>query len=225
MDAPQTNQNQMSIFDDETPWTDGYGERGKRIKELEFENANLKAERDAAAQIIKQALAALPVGNVTTHTPESIPERINDIVKECASLSLENERLESERNALRIAFADASHSDCSIGAERFLKDGWLCANHKEELYKLRAAVNQDTERLDFLETNLAVVMLNGVFTLRTRDSQVSQAATLRGAIDARKKEWFPHVNYLWDSNEAHRVAAGEFGYAMLPFESVNSQPS
>lgn len=28
-------------------------------------------------------------------------------------------------------------------------------------------------------------------------------------FDARKKEWFPHVNYLWDSNEAHRVAASE----------------
>lgn len=164
----------MSISDDKTPWTDGYGERGKRIKELELENKNLKAERcalfkrfreaieqrqetqranafidaqilttvktqlDKANGIIKQALTALPVGNVTTHTPESIPERINAIVKECAALSVENEKLESERGALRIAFADASHSNCSIGAERFLKDGWLCKNHKEELYKLRA---------------------------------------------------------------------------------------
>lgn len=156
----------MSIFDDKTPWRDGYGERGKRIKQLEAENASLKAERDKLAEltkdtgddscynvrrlrneirlltderntansIIKQALAALPVGNVTTHIPESIPERINAIVKECAALSVENEKLESERDALRIAFADASHSDCSIGAERFLKDGWLCKNHKEELY-------------------------------------------------------------------------------------------
>jgi hypothetical protein len=46
-----------------------------------------------------------------------------------------------ERNGLRIAFADASHSDCSIGAERFLKDGWLPPGLKDELYQLRLRVS------------------------------------------------------------------------------------
>lgn len=27
--------------------------------------------------------------------------------------------------------------------------------------------------------------------------------------DARTKDWSPHVNYLWDINEAHRIAVTE----------------
>jgi len=36
----------MSITDDTIPWTDGFAERGARIKELERENAALAKDRD-----------------------------------------------------------------------------------------------------------------------------------------------------------------------------------
>lgn len=45
------------------------------------------------------------------------------------------EQVIKERDALRICFAEASHSDCANGAERYLKDGWLFPKKVEELVK------------------------------------------------------------------------------------------
>ena len=76
------------------------------------ENAELRAELDASCNaeelrqlradyselraIIDATLSALPVGNVRTHTPDSIPERMAELVKTHADNSAENETLIDE---------------------------------------------------------------------------------------------------------------------------------
>lgn len=46
--------------------------------------AKAVSEKEKLEKIINDTLRALPVGNINTHTPESIPERVQDWVKEAA---------------------------------------------------------------------------------------------------------------------------------------------
>lgn len=62
--------------DDESRWATSY-----------------KAERDEARRIIADALKALPVGYIPSHTPDSLPERIADLVS--AIVAAERDRDES----------------------------------------------------------------------------------------------------------------------------------
>ena len=57
--------------------------------DLERENAAFRA-------IIDATLSALPVGNVRTHTPDSIPERVGDLVKAHADELADNEQLRKD---------------------------------------------------------------------------------------------------------------------------------
>ncbi len=62
-------------------------------RQLERENAALRA-------IIDATLRALPVGNVRTHTPDSIPERVGDLVKAHADELADNEQLRKDKARL-----------------------------------------------------------------------------------------------------------------------------
>jgi hypothetical protein len=62
-------------------------------RQLERENAELRA-------IIDATLSALPVGNVRTHTPDSIPERVGDLVKAHADELADNEQLRKDKARL-----------------------------------------------------------------------------------------------------------------------------
>ena len=61
--------------------------------DLERENAALRA-------IIDATLSALPVGNVRTHTPDSIPERMAELVKAHADELADNEQLRKDKARL-----------------------------------------------------------------------------------------------------------------------------
>jgi hypothetical protein len=61
--------------------------------DLERENAALRA-------IIGATLRALPVGNVRTHTPDSIAERVGDLVKAHADELADNEQLREDKARL-----------------------------------------------------------------------------------------------------------------------------
>lgn len=50
----------------------------------------LQRERDEARKIIAAVLSILPVGHIPSHTPESIPDRIRELVD--SWISLERER-------------------------------------------------------------------------------------------------------------------------------------
>ena len=67
----------------------------------ESEIVSLLDECDKAQGILKACLSVMPFGNIETHTFENLPGRIADLASEIASLSLENERLETELAALR----------------------------------------------------------------------------------------------------------------------------
>ena len=62
-------------------------------RQLERENAELRA-------IIDATLRALPVGNVRTHTPDSIPERVGDLVKAHADELADSEQLRADKARL-----------------------------------------------------------------------------------------------------------------------------
>ena len=46
--------------------------------------AKAVSEKEKLEKIINDTLRALPVGNINTHTPDTIPERVQDWVKEAA---------------------------------------------------------------------------------------------------------------------------------------------
>ena len=56
-------------------------------------------------QIINDTLRALPVGSIPRHTPESIPERVQDWVKEAAEECMLREKWEACADKL-ISFAE-----------------------------------------------------------------------------------------------------------------------
>ena len=71
---------------------------GRRLAEC---NA-LRARAESAEALIAAALGALPVGNIRTHTPDSIPDRITDLAKALAEATMEAEAAEAliaERDA------------------------------------------------------------------------------------------------------------------------------
>jgi hypothetical protein len=63
------------------------------------ENAELRA-------IIDATLSALPVGNVRTHTPDSIAERVGDLAKAHADELADNEQLRKDKARLRETLAE-----------------------------------------------------------------------------------------------------------------------
>lgn len=70
------------------------------IRELRAANDDLRAENARMRAIIDATLSALPVGNVRTHTPDSIPERVADLVKAHADELAENEQLRKDKARL-----------------------------------------------------------------------------------------------------------------------------
>lgn len=76
-------------------------ESEKQFQDKVYEIARLLDECDKAQGILKACLSVTPFGNIETHTFENLPGRIADLASEIASLSLENERLETELAALR----------------------------------------------------------------------------------------------------------------------------
>ena len=54
------------------------------IKSLRDYINTVEEENEQLEQIINDTLRALPVGNINTHTPESIPERVGHWVRESA---------------------------------------------------------------------------------------------------------------------------------------------
>lgn len=62
-------------------------------------------ELETYKKIIKDTLRALPVGNINTHTPDSIPERVQDWVKEAAEECSLREKWEELADKL-IVFAE-----------------------------------------------------------------------------------------------------------------------
>jgi hypothetical protein len=96
-------------------------------RDLERENAALRA-------IIDATLRALPVGNVRTHTPDSIPERVGDLVKAHADELADNEQLRKDNARLRAAL------------ERIVALGARMPEDAEEVCIAKAALSPSGER-------------------------------------------------------------------------------
>lgn len=58
------------------------------------------------ADIIKELMSVMPVGNVRTHTPENLPERLNWFVSETVRQEQVIDRLEALLTKNGISFPD-----------------------------------------------------------------------------------------------------------------------
>ena len=67
--------------------------------------ASAEEELEELQKIINDTLRALPVGNINTHTPDTIPERVRDWVKEAAEECRLREKWEELADKL-ISFAE-----------------------------------------------------------------------------------------------------------------------
>ena len=74
-------------------------------KEIE----TLTAERDFLKSITDKILYEFPVGNITEHTIESIPERISYYLKELTEYTQRVENLEIELEELRMLYDESSN--------------------------------------------------------------------------------------------------------------------
>jgi hypothetical protein len=96
-------------------------------------------ELDELEQIIHDTLRELPVGNVSTHTPESIPERVGHWVRESA----EECRLREQWEACADNLVDYAHefvahlSTWGKGYDRYDKDIKKAEDAIEEYLKLK----------------------------------------------------------------------------------------
>jgi maltooligosyltrehalose synthase len=96
----------------------------KLIQILRDDVKKLDEENEALEQIIYDTLRELPVGNISTHTPESIPERVGHWVRESA----EECRLREQWEACADNLVDYAHefvqnlSAWGKGYDRYDKD-------------------------------------------------------------------------------------------------------
>ena len=94
------------------------------IQQLRDYADRVDKELDGLEQIIHDTLRALPVGSISRHTPESIPERVQDWVKEAA----EECRLREQWEACADNLVDYAHefvqhlSTWGKGYDRYDKD-------------------------------------------------------------------------------------------------------
>ena len=97
-------------------------------------------EIETLKKIIHDTLRELPVGNISTHTPESIPERVQDWVKEAA----EECRLREKWEACADMLFEYAHefvqnlSAWGKGYDRYDKDIKQAEDAIEEYNRLKS---------------------------------------------------------------------------------------
>lgn len=82
-----------------TPRTDAgvdYWINTGEITELRDISEEMEEELFRTNNLIKDCLAAMPVGYIPTHTPENLPSMIGDLAKELAEETQNSEKLEKE---------------------------------------------------------------------------------------------------------------------------------
>ncbi len=62
---------------------------------------------DAAEAVVAACMREMPFGNITTHVPENLAGRIADLAKRYSEASTEVEKVEKDRDALRVVIAAA----------------------------------------------------------------------------------------------------------------------
>ena len=74
------------------------------------EFGHMERQLSNAQSIIRNCMAAMPVGNIRTHTPENLAGRIGDMATELASHSLELETCENALLGLLNRYVDLINS-------------------------------------------------------------------------------------------------------------------
>lgn len=102
------------------------------VADLRLKLETAERERDAASAILSACLAEMPCGNVATHTPENLPERIADLAKDLA-------RTDAELDAAEAINVEAGHRLAKAQNERD-----AAAKDRERLEeRIRSAVDDD----------------------------------------------------------------------------------
>jgi hypothetical protein len=135
------------------------------------EHAATKARAEVYESLIAAALGALPVGNIRTHTPGSIPDRITDLAKALAEATMEAEAAEALCAELRDAAEEAYNG--SVDAAGY-PDG-PCLD-RETRQKLNAALAKTPA-----DMGAELVRLRAQVALDER----TKAAMLRGGLQER----------------------------------------
>jgi hypothetical protein len=110
------------------------------IQQLRAYINTIEEENEQLEQIINETLRELPVGNISTHTPESIPERVGHWVRESA----EECRLREQWEACADNLVDYAHefvahlSAWGKGYDRYDKDIKQAEDAIEEYNKLKS---------------------------------------------------------------------------------------
>jgi hypothetical protein len=94
------------------------------------------SDKEKLEKIINDTLRALPVGNINTHTPDTIPERVQDWVKEAAEECRWREKWEELADRLIVYAEEISYQKCDI-------DNWheKASKDIEQYEKLKKLTN------------------------------------------------------------------------------------
>ena len=110
--SPTSTRKAAAMSDRPTPDTDSYYWCLRKQRESLVFARDLERQRDEAREILAATLKALPVGYLPAHTPESIPERVADLVARYTEA--EREREEYAKTLRVIAESnDRSHHEAS----------------------------------------------------------------------------------------------------------------
>jgi len=125
------------------------------------------SELAAAKALIQDILRVVPCGNITTHTPENIADRISDFVEAYAVSDSENERLQAENERLTRERDEAiiKYTGQADEAERLYK---IQIARTENL---RAKLANAMKRLEAQSNDLTSVYLSGY---HKRDDEVAE---------------------------------------------------
>ena len=74
----------------------------KRAEKAEDELKEMKARAEKAEAIVADCMKAMPCGNITTHTPENLADRIRDMVKELTIYDIDLDRAEAKIKKLTL---------------------------------------------------------------------------------------------------------------------------
>ena len=92
------------------------------IKSLRDYINTIEEENEQLEQIINETLRELPVGNISTHTPETIPERVGHWVRESAEECRLREQWEELSDNLIVHAQNLKGSSLMWGHEEWYED-------------------------------------------------------------------------------------------------------
>lgn len=120
---------------------------------LRDELVETKKERDDARKIIAATLSILPCGHIPSHTPESMPERIRELVESWVTAERERDEAMESSNERGVVVSQVSgaliDAGMAVGAASGFGElvGQLAKERDEALLQLEASQSTKTKEV------------------------------------------------------------------------------